>query len=127
MAGDHFPLEDVKVDTQVSDDEDLPVHGNLPLPVDDVYEIEWVLTYRFRFPQRFVENVSLLDVQAMTVQTMNGVSIVLEMRSDHAHGGPMYAFRGWERFMRGVGLVSGRAYLLRYERNNGVLVISEVI
>ncbi|KAF5766516.1 putative transcription factor B3-Domain family [Helianthus annuus] len=130
---DQFPIEDinddidVNVDNQVSDDEELPVHGNPPLPVNDVYEIEWTLTYRFRFPQRFVKNVPLDDVQAMNVQTMNGASVVLEMRSERARGGPRYAFRGWERFMREVGLVSGRAYVLRYERNNGVLVISEVI
>ncbi|KAJ0697276.1 putative transcription factor B3-Domain family [Helianthus annuus] len=91
---DQFPIEDinddidVNVDNQVSDDEELPVHGNPPLPVNDVYEIEWTLTYRFRFPQRFVENVPLDDVQAMNVQTMNGVSVVLEMRSERARGGP---------------------------------------
>ncbi|KAJ0554663.1 putative transcription factor B3-Domain family [Helianthus annuus] len=118
---------DVNVDNQVYDDEELPVHGNPPLPVNDVYEIEWVLTYRFRFPQRFVENVPLDNVKAMNVQTMNGVSVVLEIRSERSRGAPRYAFRGWERFMRQVGLVSGRAYVLRYERNNGVLVISEVI
>ncbi|KAM0041315.1 putative DNA helicase transcription factor B3-Domain family [Helianthus debilis subsp. tardiflorus] len=88
VAEDQFPLEDVNVDNQVSDDEDLPVHGNPPLPVNDVYEIEWVLTYRFRFPQHFVENVPLDDVQAMNVQTMNGVSLVLEMCSERARRGP---------------------------------------
>ncbi|KAJ0585212.1 putative transcription factor B3-Domain family [Helianthus annuus] len=130
---DQIPIEDinydndVNVDNQVYDDEELPVHGNPPLPVNDVYEIEWVLTYRFRFPQRFVENVPLDNVKAMNVQTMNGVSVVLEIRSERSRGAPRYAFRGWERFMRQVGLVSGRAYVLRYERNNGVLVISEVI
>ncbi|KAF5781569.1 putative transcription factor B3-Domain family [Helianthus annuus] len=94
VAEDQFPLQDVNVDNhvnvdnQVSDDEDLPVHGNPPLPVDDVYEIEWVLTYLFRFPQCFVENVSLHDVQAMNVQTINGVSLVMEMRSERARRGP---------------------------------------
>ncbi|MFS8004641.1 hypothetical protein Hanom_Chr13g01228211 [Helianthus anomalus] len=50
----------------------------------------------------------------MTIQTMNGVSLFLEMRSERVHGGPRYAFKGWERFTREVGLVSGRAY--SYER-----------
>ncbi|MFS7962383.1 hypothetical protein Hanom_Chr08g00725991 [Helianthus anomalus] len=51
----------------------------------------------------------------------------MELRSEHAHGKPRYAFKGWQSFVRGVGLVSGRPYLLRYERNNGVLIISDVI
>ncbi|MFS7986025.1 hypothetical protein Hanom_Chr11g01005611 [Helianthus anomalus] len=63
----------------------------------------------------------------MNVQTMNGVNVVLEIRSERSRGATRYAFRGWEIFMRQVGLLSGRAYVLRYERNNGVLVISEVI
>ncbi|KAM0068502.1 putative transcription factor B3-Domain family [Helianthus debilis subsp. tardiflorus] len=130
---DQIPIEDinydndVNVDNQVYDDEEFPVDGNPPLPVNDVYEIEWVLTYRFRFPQRFVENVPLDNVKSMNVQTMNGVNVVLEIRSERSRGATRYAFRGWERFMRQVGLLSGRAYVLRYERNNGVLLISEVI
>ncbi|MFS7962378.1 putative DNA-binding pseudobarrel domain superfamily [Helianthus anomalus] len=79
------------------------------------------------FPICFVANVSLHDVHHITIQTNKGASILMELCSEHAHGKPRYAFKGWQSFMRGVGLVSGRPYLLRYERNNGVLIISDVI
>ncbi|MFS8017266.1 putative transcription factor B3-Domain family [Helianthus anomalus] len=54
------------------------------------------------FPTFFVTNVPLHDVHHMTVQTNDGSSILMKLRSKYAHGKPRYAFKGWQRFMRGV-------------------------